>query len=403
VVIHALDISGLRSEGEAGGRDERNPGQDTLFLMANETGGRLYKNMNDLRQPLAAILKETRSYYLLGFYPKSIQTKGRFRKIQVEVKRADVRVSARKGYFEPTTPDKLGEVERKLQVVEYVSKDLLSDDVLFESFTAVYPGQGALARVPVFLKFPGKQFLEDRHRSDVLQLEIHGYAIDGSGMFIDYFHKTVGFDLKQEKARFEKGGFKYYDLLLARPGPVRLKFIARDAATGKIGSFIEDVDVPDFAKGELAVTPPVFVEPEPQWLVTRGFDPEKPEARRQGLPVGYPFRAEGRDFIPSIRPTVSPSAPTHAMFRVYNLKVDGQGLPQTEMKFEMVGPDGSSRVMKNVGLLRRPEQPEPGCFELVFQVRWDELPPGPGLFQLSISDKLANRTVTASGPVLLKP
>lgn len=67
--------------------------------------------------------------------------------------------------------------------------------------------------------------------------------------------------------------------MLARPGPLRIKLIARDGETGRIGSYIEDLDVPDFAGGDLVLSPPLFISPERGWLVTRGSDPEKPEPR----------------------------------------------------------------------------------------------------------------------------
>ncbi|MFQ5789100.1 MAG: VWA domain-containing protein, partial [Acidobacteriota bacterium] len=223
VVIHALDISGLGGQaGDHPGTGEGR-GQDTLYLMANETGGRLYKNLNDLREPLQKIIKESSSFYLLGFYPRDLKAKGRFRKIEVEVKRQGLRVSHRRGYYEPTAPDKLSPVERNLQVAEYVTKDLLSDDVFFDVIASAYPGQGLLARVPVFLKFPGNQFFEAKRRSDVLQIELYGYTIDGGGQFVDFFNKTLSFDLKRDGSRLKKKGFKYYDLLFAKPGPVRLK------------------------------------------------------------------------------------------------------------------------------------------------------------------------------------
>ncbi len=401
VMINTFDISGLGGEaGEAPGRG-RGGGQDTLFLMANETGGRYYSNANNLEQPLQRILKETSHFYLLGFRPRDLQQKGRFHKIEVKVNRDDVDVSARKGWYEPKPADQWTPTERILEVSEYVSKDLLSDDVYFDVLASAYPGQSGLVRIPVFLKFPGKQFLEDER--DLMQLEIYAYALDSTGRFIDFFSRTMSFDLGKERDRIRRTGIKYYDLLIVRPGTTRLKFIVRDVQTGKIGSFIEDIVAPDFTT-DFALSPPVFITAEPEWIVARGLDPNKLESRRKGLPISYPFVSEGNEYIPAVRPEVRKDQHTNIMFRAYNLTLDPEtGQPQTEMKFRWIGPDGQEQTIRNIGLLRQPTQPEPNCFELLFQINWEDVPVGPGAFELALTDVLAQKTLTVSSAYVLTP
>jgi VWFA-related protein len=404
VVVHTFDVSGLGGEARDHPGTGEGGGQDTLFLMANETGGRFYKNVNDLREPLKRVGKESSSFYLLGFYPRELARKGRFRSIDVEVKRPGVHLSHRRGYYEPTSPDKLSPVEKRLQVAEYVTKDLLSDDVFFDVMVATFPGDGSVARVPVFFKFPGEQFWESKRTSDVLQLELYGYAIDGEGRFLDFFNKTLSFDLREDGSRLRDAGFKYYDLLLAPPGPFRLKILARDAETGKIGSFIEDVSVPDFAKGEMSLTPPLFLAGEKDWVSARGFDPLAPEPRRQGKPIGYPFQADGEDFIPAIRPSVSKKNPSHFVVTACNLTLHPQsGQPQTEMKFEWLSSDGGANTLRKVGLVKPPRKPEDRCYELLFQVQWDDVPPGSGVISMSLVDTLANESVLATSALILEP
>lgn len=88
--------------------------------------------------------------------------------------------------------------------------------------------------------------------------------------------------------------------------------------------------------------------------------------------------------------------------RVYNLKTHpASGTPQTEMKFERIGPEGSPITLRRVGLLRNPGQPEPGCFELALQAQWTDVPPGPALLQMSLTDVLAKKTATSSGAFVL--
>jgi VWFA-related protein len=66
--------------------------------MADETGGLIVRNTNDLSGWLNRISTESRSYYLLGYHP-NLAKAGGFRKIDLKVKRAGVHVRARKGYY----------------------------------------------------------------------------------------------------------------------------------------------------------------------------------------------------------------------------------------------------------------------------------------------------------------
>jgi VWFA-related protein len=133
VSIYTMDAAGLRAESDQGKiRDEVNKAaavgintgyagvggdrplthgleknedvlrQDAhsgLGALAQETGGILFENTNNLRQGFDRIENDLRNYYLLGYTPANNTYDGRFRSIDVKVKRPGVTVAARKGYF----------------------------------------------------------------------------------------------------------------------------------------------------------------------------------------------------------------------------------------------------------------------------------------------------------------
>ncbi len=66
--------------------------------LAEDTGGFSIRNSNDLAGGLRRIAAESRAYYLVGYDPAK-EPDGKYRKIKVRVKRKDVRVRARKGYY----------------------------------------------------------------------------------------------------------------------------------------------------------------------------------------------------------------------------------------------------------------------------------------------------------------
>ena len=70
-----------------------------LGQLAEETGGFLIANTNDLRAGFERIETDMRNYYLLTYVPSNDNFDGRFREIDVKVNRPGVTVYSRRGYF----------------------------------------------------------------------------------------------------------------------------------------------------------------------------------------------------------------------------------------------------------------------------------------------------------------
>lgn len=70
-----------------------------LGELADDTGGFLISDTNDFRGPVRRIAEDIQSYYALSYRPASANYDGRFRKITVRAKRADLKIQTRSGYF----------------------------------------------------------------------------------------------------------------------------------------------------------------------------------------------------------------------------------------------------------------------------------------------------------------
>ena len=56
-------------------------------------------NINNVGPALDEIAADTNTYYVLGYQPLNTKFDGKYRRIEVRVKRADLTVRARKGYL----------------------------------------------------------------------------------------------------------------------------------------------------------------------------------------------------------------------------------------------------------------------------------------------------------------
>ena len=77
-------------------------GEHALTTMALGTGGRVFQPAlgTAMDTAFSDIIKDLRTQYLLGYYPKDVPlTKDRFHRLQVRVRRPDLRVTARNGYY----------------------------------------------------------------------------------------------------------------------------------------------------------------------------------------------------------------------------------------------------------------------------------------------------------------
>jgi len=132
VSIYTMDAAGLRAESEqrkmaddinARGNRALNPGRNNtvnapmtkeleknedvlrqdphtgLGELAQSTGGLMFENTNSLRQGFERIDTDMRNYYLVGYTPSNPTYDGKFRNIEVKVKRSGVTLASRKGYF----------------------------------------------------------------------------------------------------------------------------------------------------------------------------------------------------------------------------------------------------------------------------------------------------------------
>jgi len=78
---------------------------DSLISIAANTDGRAIVNRNDLASGMKQIIRDASGYYLLGYNSSQAPMDGKFHSIKVSVKRRNVDVRARKGYWAYTAED----------------------------------------------------------------------------------------------------------------------------------------------------------------------------------------------------------------------------------------------------------------------------------------------------------
>lgn len=77
-------------------------GENALTTLAASTGGKVFQPSvgNEIDEAFDEILRDLRTQYLLGYYPKNVPlTKDPFHHIQIQTRQKDLRVISRTGYY----------------------------------------------------------------------------------------------------------------------------------------------------------------------------------------------------------------------------------------------------------------------------------------------------------------
>ncbi|MDQ3170243.1 MAG: VWA domain-containing protein [Acidobacteriota bacterium] len=82
--------------------------RDGMTEIAINTDGVALMYSNDLSGELGKLADSLSTYYLLGYYSANTNADGGYRKIEVKVRKPDVKLKARRGYFAPTEEEIMG-------------------------------------------------------------------------------------------------------------------------------------------------------------------------------------------------------------------------------------------------------------------------------------------------------
>lgn len=387
-VIQAVDVSGIRPAGSsveasysgdagpAGRLGSRGRGEDTLFYLADSTGGQLLKNSNEVSEHLEKLQQQTALVYLLVFSPRDLKEPGKYRSLKVKVTRPGVKVSARAGYYEPRPWSRLTAMEKRLAAAQQIAYGLPRTDIPIRAMAAPLPRpDGPGASVPVIFEVSGKGLLKDGP-PDRANVEIYAYAVDRSLKVKDLVSQSLSLDLPKLRGALEASGVKFYGDLFLPPGSFWLKVLVRNADTGRTGLAIVPVSVPLPERKDLYLLPPLFHEAPGKWVMVKA--PPRPNAPAPGP---YPFVSGGDSFIPSVSPVVAEGGQTPLTLIAWRLPDGAELEPAAEVRDVHGKPAGkatlsvtsreTSEVAGRQGLLCsfRPEGLGPGSYSLIVTLR----------------------------------
>jgi len=376
-VVHAVDVTGLGGDTglqQIGGPPDslRDPaGRDSLHFIASETGGRLFKDNNDLSGALREVADMTSRYYILGYQPDDLAGPGSFHKLRVKVKRKSARVSHRTGYFERVPRQAQTVMQRKFEAAQLVMTGFGQTDLSFNALCLPFPVNGPRQALGLVVQVPRAELRWANGAP--LSLEVYGYAVAPDGTVHDHLAQLAQIRPETADPDGTALGLSFYGTLQVPPGQYTLKLMVQEPATGAAGVQFLDVTVPPYDPRVGFLLPPVVMDDPARWL---GLALER--NRESG--AAFPFQVDGRLFLPRasfllrsgtperlVLMAYDPSGPTDsaaAGLEIHSSLTDARGaaVPSGAMRLDRVlrGDDGRRTYV----LAYTPEGLAPGDYTL---------------------------------------
>jgi len=312
VIIYSIDARGLtvglpdasterpfdpsgRLERAAAG--ELTASQDGLNAMAVDTGGRAFRNNNDLSPAVKTVLKETSGYYLLAWRPEGEEQRNqRSHRIEVSVNgRSDLVVRFHRGFGDTSSSETAAQKKKEGEVAVRPPNELMG-----EAMRSAYPKRDLPVAISLnFLDLPqlgstlttsikvstNSMVLEAQAGQQVAVLDVAGGVYDDQGKPVSSFNKHLTIRTKSDEAKAPPPDSLFYShFCTIKPGLYQVRVAALDAKQRRVGSAVGWIEIPDLTSKELTLSSLIVgekqTESEALPAQADGSEPSRPAALR---------------------------------------------------------------------------------------------------------------------------
>lgn len=271
VKIYAIDVRGVPTDMTPLERRNTEAIRFPLEHLANNTGGKVFLDNNDINWCLSRVIEDTEAYYRLSFEPLAAIRDGRFHDVKVRIpSRLELTVRTSKGYLAPRnkTLSEAAPPPEAPKTPEQIAAEIKAAQAkqLNDSLAALYPLRG----IPLDLQAQANEANEvhltllidatklkydqvgDRYRTT---LELACNIYDEKGKLATNFSEFLSLNPKAETLyKAVKGGaFRYRRAVTLKPGFYQVRVAMREDKETHTGSAAEWIEVPDSSKPHITL------------------------------------------------------------------------------------------------------------------------------------------------------
>jgi len=376
--------------------------QDTLWTLAADTGGKAFLDSNDLERGIVNAQRAVESYYVLGYNTTNSNEDEKFRKIQISLKSNENAVlDYRKGYYGSKKFQKFTSADKERQLEDALRLGDPVTDLTIAMETGYFQLNRAEYYVPVVLKIPGSELvLARRGGAERTLIDFLGEVKDEYGTTISNIRDKVDIKLSgATAAELTRRPIEYDTGFTLLPGKYRIKFLARDAETGRMGTYETAFVIPNLNR-ETQRIPISSVVLSSQRVDMREalFNAAKDKTAQAQYP--NPLVHEGIKLIPSVTRVFSKSKDMYVYLQTHQQEAE----PARPMFTYVTLYRGAEKVFESTpfGTIDV-QQNRLKTIPMQLQLPLSSLEPGEYLCQVTVLDPKSQKAAYWQAPVFLVP
>jgi hypothetical protein len=202
------------------------------------------------------ILSRSRGYYVLAYTPED-KFDNKFRRLQIKVNRAGLRVYSHGGYVAKDDPINEKPPTKELSILEAAKSPLAKRDVDVSANVGYKLTSANKASVDINLIIEARKltFTPAADGKQQASFDVAGFLYDQYGKLRGGFSETVNASLSPpDYQRALKEGLTYSATTELPAGYFQFRAAVRETGTGKIGTLSRYLEIPNLSNGKLAMS-----------------------------------------------------------------------------------------------------------------------------------------------------
>src|SRR3984885_877091 len=221
--------------------DQREDSRDTLATLSVDTGGKAFFDLGDLSDAFPKIQQDNSGYYLVGYdLPSDVKRDGRWHAIRLKVNAPGAHIRYRNGYYAPRDFQHLEKEDRDHQLADAMRSESPEVDLPIAVETAMFRLNDQQVYVPIAAKLSSSALdWAKKHGRHEAAFDFAAEVLaQPSGKSVAQLRDTITVHLDEERfQQVNRSNLVYQGGVVLAPGSYRMKFIARENESGKIGTF----------------------------------------------------------------------------------------------------------------------------------------------------------------------